>query len=107
MPAGGSLVTLESTNHSDYSVVVETSDATAAQTVTFHLTNGLSTAALNLWQTTQTNQFIQHRPVTPVGGTFTCTFQPASIYTLTTTTGQMKGDAVPPPANAFSAAVQR
>ena len=101
LPSGGSVVTLESTNHSDYSVVVETSDATVAQTVTFHLTNGLSTTPLNLWQTTQTSQFVQIGTVTPAGGTFTCTFQPASIYTLTTTTGQMKGNAAPPAATAF------
>jgi hypothetical protein len=101
LPSGGSIVTLESTNHSDYSVVVETSDATVAQTVTLHLTNGLSTAPLNFWQTTQTNQFNQIGTVTPAAGAFTCTFQPGCIYTLTTTTGQTKGGARPPAAAAF------
>jgi hypothetical protein len=101
LPSGGSLVTLVSTNQSDYTVVVETSDATNAQTITFHLTNSLSTAALNVWQTTQTNQFVNLGPITPANGMFTFTFQPASIYTFTTTTGQMKGAAAPPPAAAF------
>ena len=96
LPSGGSIVTLESTNQSDYSLVVETSDAAAAQTITFHLTNGLSSAALNVWQTTQTSQFINIGQVAPANGMFTCTFQPASIYTLTTTTGQSKGSAAPP-----------
>ena len=101
LPSGGSSVALVSTNLGDYSVVIETFDATAAQTVTFHLTNGLSTAALNLWQTTQTNQFVQLGQVTPAGGTFTCTFQPECIYTLTTTSGQAKGGATPPPSAPF------
>jgi len=98
LPAGGSVVTLESTNHSDYSIIIETSDAARPQTITFHLTNGLSTAALHVWQTTKTNQFMNLGQVAPVGGHFTCTFAPKSLYTLTTTTGQAKGDATPPPA---------
>src|ERR1017187_9977818 len=75
LPSGGSIVTLESTNHSDYSVIVETFDATAGQMITFHPTNGLSAATLNVWQTTQTNWFIKIGPVTPAGGAFTYTFQ--------------------------------
>ena len=101
LPSGGSIVTLESTNHSDYSVIIETFDATAAQTITLHLTNGLSPATLNVWQTTQTNQFVQVGTVTPISGALTYTFQPESIYTLTTTTGQVKGSAVPPASAAF------
>ena len=101
LPSGGSIVTLESTNHSDYSVIIETFDATAAQTIKLHLTNGLSPATLNVWQTTQTNQFVQVGTVTPISGALTYTFQPESIYTLTTTTGQVKGSAVPPASAAF------
>jgi hypothetical protein len=101
LPLGGSVVALQSTNHADYSVVVETFDATGAQTVTFHLTNGLSIAALNVWQTSQTTQFIRLAQVTPGGGTFTYTFQPECIYTLTTTSGQAKGSAAPPAPGPF------
>ncbi|MDE3066924.1 MAG: lamin tail domain-containing protein [Verrucomicrobiota bacterium] len=101
LPGGGSIVTLESTNHSDYSIVVETSDAINAQTITFRLTNGLSTATLNVWQTTQTAQFVHVGQVAPANGTFSYTFQPASVYSLTTTTGQEKGDATPPPLAPF------
>ena len=101
LPLGGSIVTFASTNGTDYSVVVETFDATVAQTVTFHLTNGLSTAALNVWQTTQTNQFVQLGQVSPAGGSFTYNFQPESIYTLTTTSSQAKGGAMPPASAPF------
>jgi Galactocerebrosidase, C-terminal lectin domain len=96
LPSGGSVVALVSANHSDYSIIVETFDATAAQTVTFHVTNGLSTATLHQWQTSQTNQFVQVGLVPVLGGAFTCAFQPECIYTLTTTTGQAKGNAAPP-----------
>ena len=82
-------------------MIIETFDATTAQTITFHPTNGLSAATLNVWQTTQTNQFIKIGQVTPAGGAFTYTFQPECIYTLTTTTGQAKGGAIPPAAAPF------
>ncbi len=98
---GGSFVTLKSTNNSDYSVIVETFNASGAQTVAFHPTNGLSTGTLNIWQSTQTNQFILIGQVTPTNGAFTETFQPGCVYTLSTTRGQTKGGAVPPPATAF------
>ncbi|HUA64832.1 MAG TPA: lamin tail domain-containing protein [Alphaproteobacteria bacterium] len=101
LPGGGSAVTLVSTNQSDYSIVVETSDALAAQTITFRLTNGLSTAPVNVWETTQTNQFVNVGQFMPVNGTFSYTFQPGAIYSLTTTAGQSKGDATPPPAGPF------
>jgi hypothetical protein len=101
LPGGGSLVTLVSTNQSDYSIVVETSDAAAAQSVTFRLTNGLSTAPVTIWETTQINQFVNLGQVTPANGTFGYIFQPGAIYSLTTTTGQSKGGATPPPPAAF------
>jgi hypothetical protein len=101
LPGGGSLVTLISTNHTDYSIIVETSDAAAAQAVTFRLTNGLSTGPITIWETTQTNQFIDVGQITPSGGTFSYTFQPAAIYSLTTTTGQSKGGAAPPAPSPF------
>ncbi len=101
LPGGGSLVTLASTNHADYSLIVETSDATNAQTITFHLTNGLAAAALHVWQTTPTNQFANVGQVTLAGDSFTYTFQPDCLYSLTTTTGQAKGGAQSPPAAPF------
>jgi autotransporter-associated beta strand protein len=100
LPAGGSMVTLLSTNGADYSIIVETSDASAAQTIGFRLTNGLSAGPVKVWQTTQATQFVQVDQIVPVSGYFTCTFQPGSIYTLTTTAGQSKGSALPPPPSA-------
>ena len=41
--ANGSYVSLKSPNNSDYSTIIETMDATAAQTLNFTVTGGLST----------------------------------------------------------------
>jgi hypothetical protein len=95
----GSYVTL--TNGSDYSLVVETIDAGSSQTLTFNITGGLFTGTVHVWKTDVNSQFVQQSDVTPAGGSFTFTFAPGSIYSLTTTTGQSKGSATPPPASAF------
>ena len=101
LPGGGSIVTLESTNRTDYSAVIETFDAKHAQTITFHLTNGLSTGVLHVWRTTRTKQFVNVGEITPADGAFSYTFEPESVYSLTTTTGQMKGNASAPAAGLF------
>jgi hypothetical protein len=99
----GSYVTLKSTNGSDYSVIIETVDATASQTATFTITNGLSTGTVHVWSTNlnsanPNDYFVQQSSITPSSGTYTLTLQPGCVYTLTTTTGQAKGTLVSPPA---------
>ncbi|MET8543660.1 ricin-type beta-trefoil lectin domain protein [Kitasatospora sp. NPDC004799] len=99
----GSYVTLKSTNGRDYSTVVETLDATAAQTASFTVAGGLSTGQVHVWSTDlgSTNPadwFVQQKDVTPVGGRYTLTLQPGRVYTVTTTTGQGKGAAIAPAA---------
>jgi O-glycosyl hydrolase len=98
----GSYVSLKSTNNSDYSTVIETMDATAAQTLNFSVTGGLSTGAVHVWSTnlnsnSAADQFVHARDITPSGGTFSLTVQPGFLYTITTTTGQAKGTATSPP----------
>ena len=100
----GSYATLKSTNGSDYSVIIETVDASASQTATFTLTNGLSNGSVYVWGTNlnsgnSSDYFVQQTSITPSGGSYTVTLQPGYIYTLTTTTGQGKGTiGSPPPA---------
>jgi len=101
--ANGSYTTLKSTNNSDYSTVIETMDATAAQTVTLSVTGGLSTGQVHVWSTNvnsanPADYFVHSADVTPSGGTYSLTLQPGRVYTLTTTTGQAKGTATPPSA---------
>jgi O-glycosyl hydrolase len=96
--ANGSYVSLRSPSTGDYSVVIETVDATAAQTFTATVAGGLSTSTVHVWQTnlnTRSN-FVHTTDVTPSGGTFSLTLQPGSVYTLSTTTGQGKGTATGP-----------
>ena len=85
----------------DYSVVVETVDAGSAQTLAFNITGGLSTGTVHVWKTDVNSQFVQQSDITPSGGSFTITFAPGSIYSLTTTSGQAKGTAAPPSSSAF------
>jgi len=105
--ANGSFVTLRSPTTSTYSTVIETMDATAAQTFTATVTGGLSTGAVHVWSTTvsSTNPasfFVHSSDVTPSNGTFTVTLQPGTITTLTTGTGQGKGTATSPATAAFA-----
>ncbi len=93
LTGGGSYVTLKGGN--DYSVVIETVDATASQDVTLNVIGGLSNGMVHVWKSDATTQFEQQSDITPVSGSFTVTLAPGSIYSLTTTTGQAKGSAMP------------
>ncbi|MHB1000837.1 MAG: discoidin domain-containing protein [Armatimonadota bacterium] len=96
---GGSFVTLKAPDDSgDYSIIIETVDAPyqewlAARTVNFVLSRGLSTSAVHVWRTTESNQFEKLADITPVDGTISIGLVGKAIYTLTTTTGQHKGTA--------------
>jgi hypothetical protein len=101
LPGGGSYVTLVSTNSSDFSIIIETADASAAQSVTFHLTGGLSAGSVRVWRTSSSQPFIHIGDAAVAGGAFSLALDPGCIYTLTTTTGQVKGATTPPAARAF------
>jgi len=97
LTGGGSYVTLKSPGD-DYSVIIETKDATAPQQIRFQIGGGLSAKELCVWRSNATEQFVKQVGVTPVNGVFTLTLDPNSIYSLSTTTGQQKGsfDNIPP-----------
>ncbi|WP_034261579.1 ricin-type beta-trefoil lectin domain protein [Actinospica robiniae] len=97
----GSYVSLKSTNHTDYSTVIETMDATGAQTLNFNVTGGLSTGQVHVWATNvnsgnQSDYFVHTADITPSNGAYSLTVQPGYVYTVTTTTGQGKGTAAGP-----------
>jgi glycosyl hydrolase family 59/ricin-type beta-trefoil lectin protein/glycosyl hydrolase family 59 (putative galactocerebrosidase) len=99
--ANGSYVTLKSPNGLDWSSVIETMDATAAQTVSYTITGGLSTGTVHVWSTnvssgSPSSWFVHSSDITPSGGSFSLTLQPGFVYSLTTTTGQGKGTAASP-----------
>ncbi|WP_033262087.1 ricin-type beta-trefoil lectin domain protein [Amycolatopsis vancoresmycina] len=99
--SNGSYVTLKSSNNSDYSTVIETMDATSAQTLNLNVTGGLSTGQVHVWATNlnsnnASDHFVHSTDVTPSGGAYSLTVQPGYLYTITTTTGQGKGTATSP-----------
>jgi O-glycosyl hydrolase len=106
--ANGSYVTLKSTNNTDYSTVIETTQATASQTFTATVTGGLSTGAVHVWATNVNSNspsaYLVHNPdITPsANGTFSLTLQPGYVYTLTTTTRGGKGTATSPGQSAMA-----
>jgi O-glycosyl hydrolase len=103
----GSYVSLKSGNGTDYSTIIETTTATAAQSVTVAVGGGLSTGTVHVWATNlnsgnAADYFVKQADVTPSGGRYTLTLQPGYVYSLTTTTGQGKGTATSPAAHGFA-----
>jgi O-glycosyl hydrolase len=99
--ANGSYVSLKSPNGSDYSTIIETMDASAAQTLTFNVTGGLSSGAVHVWSTNvrsnnPADYLVHSADLTPSGGGYSLTVQPGYVYSITTTTGQGKGTATSP-----------
>jgi len=110
LAGGGSYTTLRSSRSSDYSTILETMDATAAQTVNVKVAGGLSTGTVHVWATSvssinPSDYFVHQQDIKPSGGSYSLTVQPGYVYTLTTVktvpgTGRApgKGTATPPAA---------
>ena len=101
LPDAGTYVTLRSPDSKDWSVILETINAKKSHNVSFRLAGGLTSEQLHIWLTNDTHTFEHVADINPVNGQWQYTFEPNSIYTLSTTTGQGKGAALPPPANPF------
>lgn len=99
----GSYVTLKASDGSgDYSIIAETTVCTKSQTLTFNISN-LSSGTIHVWKSNEDEQFVKEDDITPANGSFTITLEAGSIYSLTTTTGQMKGGTAAPPESSFPA----
>ena len=98
---GASIVALKSTNGADFSIIVETMEATDVVEAVFEIGGGLATGPVHVWRTSVKEQFVQLADVTPEAGRFHFEFAPGCVYSLTTTTGQRKGDAAAPPPELF------
>ncbi len=101
LPEKGSYVSLRSPNKKNWSVILETIDAKHPQTVSFQLTSGLAASVVHIWETNNSRIFEHVADVISVKDQFAYTFDPDSLYSLTTTTGQGKGTAQPPDAASF------
>ena len=101
LDGGGSVATLVSPQ-GDYSLIIETRDAAAPQTLSVRVWTGLSNKPLCVWRSNAAEQFVRQADVAPVGGVLTLTLEPDTIYSLSTTRGQQKGGyADVPPARPF------
>ena len=72
-----------------------------ASLISTSVTGGLSTGAVHVWSTnlnssSSSDWFVHSQDITPSNGSFSLTLQPGYVYSLTTTTGQSKGSALPP-----------
>ena len=105
--SNGSYVSLKSPDGSDYSTIIETTTARAAQTVSVNVSGGLSGGTVHVWATNlnspdPSDYFVAQPRITPARGSYSLTLQPGHIYTLTTTTGQRKGTAASPARGSLS-----
>ncbi len=97
----GSYVALRSPNGKDWSVVLETIDAKQPQQVAFQVAGGLAAQVIHVWETNARRTFEHVTDIKVRDGRFRFTFDPDSLYSLTTTTGQAKGTARPPAERPF------
>jgi len=100
LPDKGSYVSLRSKD-GHWSMILETVGAERPQKVAFQVTGGLAAGRIHLWETNNSRSFDHVASLTPVRGTFEYLFDPDSLYSLTTTSGQHKGLAKPPPGTPF------
>lgn len=95
---GTSYVTLFSPDKEDYSIIIESMDATCAKTIRFLVQDGPSSKNVNVWQTNMFSDnpkehFTFTHDIKPDNGEFTVKIEPGYLYTLSTAEGQKKGTA--------------
>jgi hypothetical protein len=100
--SNGSFVVLKSPDNKDYSVIVETVDATAPHAARFTVTGGLPSDTVHVWSTnlnssSSSDYFVKQSDIIPNNGTYSVVFQPGYVYSISTTTGQGKGTTTSPP----------
>jgi len=99
----GSYVSYQAANHSAYSMVAETLDATAARTINVSVAGGLpSGSTVHVWASNfnsnnLSDYFVRQADITPSGSTWTATLQPGWVYSFTTTTTAGRGTQASPP----------
>ena len=95
----GSVVALKSPRGHNFSIIIETEDATAPQQINIHISGGLPTGVpLHVWRSLPHDYFHKQADLIPDNGVASMTLLPHAIYSITTTTGQHKGFAADIPA---------
>jgi O-glycosyl hydrolase len=98
--AHGSYVALKSPDNANFSLIVETAEAKSTETARFKIA-GFPQQTLHLWATNLNSSnpsdwFVRQADIHPVAGEFSLNLEPGRVYSVTTTTGQAKGNAVSP-----------
>ncbi len=95
-----SINTIQDSVTDDYSIILETVDSREEIEFTFFLTGSFRTNVLNVWRSNKDALFVNEKIIAPVNDQFTFKVQPGSVYSITTTKGQIKGLAnTPVPSN--------
>jgi len=102
LPSGGSVVALRDPNNGDWSVIIETLEARSVRTVDVAVGAGLKTGTVRVWKSTKAEQFVR-QPDMAIGtqAPLRLVLETNTMYSLTTTDGQQKGQSSPPPLSAF------
>ena len=100
LAGGGSYVSLRSpAADGNFSIIIETAAAKRPQTISFRPTGGLATGPVHIWRSNQKSQFDRLDDIYPTADSFSVVLEPGCFYSLTTTTGQHKGQTeIPSPA---------
>jgi len=86
----GTYVTLKDPTTGDWSMIVCTDGPT---TLAITLADGLKAERVHVWHSDARTQFSKEADIVPAKGALTIALQGNSIYSLTTTNGQRKGEA--------------
>ncbi|SEQ77598.1 galactosylceramidase [Hyunsoonleella jejuensis] len=84
----GSCVTLKEKNSSNWSMIICTEEP---EKMEVNIRKGLANKIVHVWKSDENNQFVQQESIHPKKRMFTIELDPKCIYSLTTTTGQQKG----------------
>jgi galactosylceramidase len=83
--------TIQDSVTGNYSIIIETVDSEEDLELAFSLSGSFRTDELNVWRSGKDEQFVNEKVIKPVNDQFIFKAQPGSVYSITTTKGQMKG----------------
>ena len=89
---GGSYITLMSPDKQDVSFIIETTEARSDQTIILAIDPLWQGKTFNVRKTDSTHYFFEEPAVPVVNGCLQLLLSSGAIYTISTTTGQQKGD---------------
>ncbi|MEX0720779.1 MAG: discoidin domain-containing protein [Balneolaceae bacterium] len=93
---GASHVALQSPNGNDFSLIIEALDAQTVQDATFSVADNFSSDSVYVWETNMRSQaksdyFVDRGALALENNEFKLKVKPGYVYSITTTTGQIKG----------------